>query len=123
MKNLITACVLLLGFVVSAQNLQLTTSPDSNEYASAYEVDNSDIVNTKASEVLAREEFLKAAKYNDIPTRQFTDLSGINNGFYLITGVYSKDKNAKKHIRKLKKKQVEAAYFTHPETNLRYVFL
>lgn len=124
MKKLITACAFLLSIGVSSQDLQQpSTSPESNAYASAYEDNATANVTTTANEVLEHEEFLKAAKYNDIPTRQFKNLNGINDGYYLITGVYSKDKNAKKHVKKLKKKQIEAAYFTHPETNLRYVYL
>ena len=124
MKNLITACVFLLSIAVSAQDLQQNSSlPDSNEYASAYEDNSSGNVATKAREVLEHEEFLKAAKYNSIPTRQFKNLIGINDGYYLVTGVYGKEKNAKKHIKKLKRNQINAAYFTHPETNLSYVYL
>ena len=124
MKKLITACVFLLCIAVSAQDLQQNSSSlDTNEYASAFEDNRPVNVNTTAIGIFDHDEFLKAAKYNAIPTRQFKGLNGINDGFYLVTGVYSKEKNAKKHIKKLKKKQVEAAYLTHPETNLRYVYL
>lgn len=124
MKNIIIACAFLLSIGVSAQDSQDNSSlPSSNAYASAYEDGTTGNLTNEASEILDREAFKKAAKYNDIPTRLFQRLSGINNGFYLITGVYSKDKNAKKHVKKLKKKKIEAAYFKHPETNLRYVYL
>ena len=123
MKNLITACVFLISIGASAQDLQQNiTSSESNAYASAFE-DNSAENSAVDNSALERETFLKAAKYNDIPTRQFKNLNGIVDGYYLVTGVYSKEKNAKKHIKKLKRKQIDAEYFTHPETKLSYVYL
>ena len=124
MKKFITACVFLLSAGIGAQDIEQHSSlAASNEYTSAYEDNDTDNAVSKAEELLEREEFLKAAKYNDIPTRQFKNLAGIADGYYLITGVYSKEKNAKKHIKKLRKKNIAAAQLTHPETNLRYIYL
>ncbi|MEX0288862.1 MAG: OmpA family protein [Flavobacteriaceae bacterium] len=122
MKKIITSCAFLLSIGMFAQGIQ-DNSGAANAYASAFESDGTTTSTPASAEALAHKEFLKAAKYNDIPTRKFTDLSGIESGYYLVTGVYSKQKNAKKHIKKLKRKDLNASFFTHPETNLSYVYL
>lgn len=124
MKRLTIACIFLLTPGLFAQGIQDSSlAPDTNEYASAFEKSSDENTNQKAKEASEHEEFLKAARYNDIPTREFRKLSGVNNGYYLVTGVYSKEKNAKKHIKKLKRNDLKAAFITHPDTGLRYVYL
>ena len=124
MKKIINSCAFLLSMGLFAQGIQDNpAAATTNEYASAFESNEASNTTAKAAEVLAYEEFLKAAKYNDIPTRKFTDLGGIDSGYYLITGVYSKEKNAKKHIKKLRRRDIDASFLRHPETDLRYVYL
>ena len=124
MKKIITPCIFLLSLGVFAQGIQdARNTVEANEYASAFESKASGTTPAKSAEAIEHEAFVKAAKYNDIPTRKFDKLNGVSGGYYLVTGVYSKEKNAKKHIKKLKKKDLEASSITHPVTALSYVYL
>lgn len=124
MKKLCAACIMLLSIVVFPQDRRETNSMQNREtYAAVVEKNNRDHepnVNRPGS---TREEFLKAARENDIPTREFSNLKGVQNGYYLVVGVYSSVKNAKRHIRKLKKKHFEAQNMLHPDSALNYVFV
>jgi len=124
MKKFIKAYLFLLSIGVFAQGIQDSpTTLDTNEYASAYEKDNHREKPNKTKEASENEEFIKAAKYNDIPTREFSGLEDVNNGYYIIAGVFSNQRNANRLIKKLKKKELHARYIIHPDTNLKYVYL
>ena len=67
--------------------------------------------------------FLKTAKENNISTRKLGDLKGVKNGYYIVSGVYGDENNAKKMANGLKKKGFEADYFPNSKNNLNYTFL
>tara|TARA_R110002167_G_scaffold206691_18_gene410817 strand:+ start:25008 stop:27962 length:2955 start_codon:yes stop_codon:yes gene_type:complete len=67
--------------------------------------------------------FLKAARDNEIPTRTFRKLTGVNNGFYIIAGVYSNIENAKKLLRKYQSQGFGAGLITVPTNGLNYLYL
>ncbi|WP_273275442.1 OmpA family protein [Maribacter polysiphoniae] len=66
--------------------------------------------------------FEEAAEKNDIPHRKLTHLN-IKDGYYIIAGVYSKNRNAKKVVKKNKNKGYDSGYIHNPENNLNYVYL
>lgn len=124
MKKFISTSIFLLSIGLFSQNLTDTPNPaETGEYASAYysTIEGAKVSVNKVSS--DRDDFIKAADYNDIPTRQFVDLEGVDSGYYIIAGVYSKTRNATKQIRKLKKDDLYAASISHPESGLQYVFL
>ena len=43
-----------------------------------------------------RKSFLKTAKEHNISTRKLSNLKGVKNGYYIISGVYGDENNAKK---------------------------
>ncbi len=122
MKNLFTAYVLLLSFSVLSQGLH-NGSAVQNTATYALADNNTDQYSSPLSSAGTHEEFLKAARENNIPTREFSRLTGVTNGFYLVVGVYGNSKNTRRHIRKLKKKHFDAESFLHPDSGLNYVFL
>ena len=72
---------------------------------------------------ISQKSFLQIAKENDISTRKLSDLKGVKNGYYIISGVYGDENNAKKMANGLKKKGFEADYFPNSKNNLNYTFL
>ena len=70
------------------------------------------------------ETFEEAADRNEIPHRTFSGLENVENGYYIVSGVFSKGKNLKKTIKKLKRKGFEnAGFINNPENELNYVYL
>ena len=67
--------------------------------------------------------FFKMAKGNSIPTRTFRNLAGVKDGFYVIAGVYSDARNAKKMIRKFNRKGFESNLINVADTGLNYLYL
>jgi outer membrane protein OmpA-like peptidoglycan-associated protein len=72
---------------------------------------------------ISQRSFLKIAKENDISTRKLSDLKGVKNGYYIVSGVYGDENNAKKMANVLRKKGFEADYFPNSENKLNYTFL
>lgn len=79
-------------------------------------------IKTKAVETISKS-FLQTAKENAISTRKLGDLNGVNNGYYIISGVYGDEGNAGKVANGLKKKGFEADYLLNPKNNLNYTYL
>ncbi|WP_232625237.1 OmpA family protein [Pareuzebyella sediminis] len=70
------------------------------------------------------ESFEEAAKRNNIPHRKFEGLAEVENGYYIISGVFSKGKNLKKTIKKSQRKGFkDAGYIVNPQNGLNYVYL
>lgn len=72
---------------------------------------------------LQKKDFTKLAKENNIPTRTFSNLKGVKNGYYIIQGVYSNEKSVKKLVEKYSKKGFESNYINITDTGLNYVYL
>ncbi|WP_430428618.1 OmpA family protein [Maribacter litoralis] len=70
-----------------------------------------------------KKEFQKAAEAIPVPYRAFNKIENIENGYYVISGTFSKNKNLKSQVRKLNKKGFNAGYFQNPKTQLYYVYL
>lgn len=120
MKKLITTYIVLLFLGAKAQDFQDIS------------LEGTDTVDAKTSTydpfdvtaVSINETFEEAADRNEIPRRTFSGLGGVENGYYIVSGVFSKGKNLKKTVKKLQRKGHEGAGFIHnPENGLNYVYL
>ncbi len=121
MKKLLPSLIFLLSFGVFAQDLQdfrieetPTTASNDTESLSSY----------PEPVVSINKTFEEAADSNDIPHRTFSNLEKVENGYYIISGVFSEGRNLKKTVKKLERKGFEeAGYITNPENELNYVYL
>ncbi|WP_396591214.1 PorP/SprF family type IX secretion system membrane protein [Allomuricauda sp. R78024] len=50
-------------------------------------------------------------------------INGLGSGFYIIANVFEKPSNAKRFVKELNAKGLNASYFINPENNYRYVYL
>lgn len=118
MKNIFRAILFILCYSVSAQSIQETAVV--NHYPTEqFNNDYSEETQQKENQ----EAFAKAASDNDIPQRTFTNLTDVQNGYYLISGVFSKSKKLGKEVKKLSKKGFSSGYFQHPENSLYYLYV
>ena len=81
------------------------------------------ITPSETSFTAAEELFKTAAKQNNIATKTVRGLHNIYNGYYLVTGVFGVQENAKKLVRSLNNKRVNAKLFINPENGLNYVYI
>lgn len=68
-------------------------------------------------------DFLNAVNENNIPQRTLSNLKGVENGYYVISSIFSKPNKLDKHVKKLKKEGFGAGYIQNPENDLYYVYL
>ena len=121
MRKLIPSLFLFISFNAFAQDIQElrideTPTTVSNETTSP--------ASYTAPAVSINTTFEEAADSNNIPYRTFSGLEDVENGYYIISGVFSKTKNSKKTVKKLKRKGFEeAGFITNPENGLNYVYL
>ncbi|HET8736620.1 MAG TPA: OmpA family protein [Pricia sp.] len=121
MTNLLATALFLCSFCLVAQDLQhlgidqahVTAGIGSQNYGAS-----------PATPVSINETFEEAADRNNIPHKSFNGLKGVENGYYIVSGVFSKEKNATRALKKLKRKGFEeAGYLTYPENGLNYLYL
>ncbi len=115
MKKLITAYFFLAVLGLTAQ----TTSETSLVLASNTENMQ---VPLDTDPISIDETFEAAADRNEIPHRKLTNLAGVEEGYYIITGVFGHGKNLRRALRKLKKKYAAPGFINNPENNLNYVY-
>lgn len=60
---------------------------------------------------------------NNIKSRVFTDLKGVDNGFYIIANVYKNKVYLKNYIKNLQSKGIKANYVFNPNNGLNYMYL
>ena len=115
MKKIITTYFLLASMSIFSQentDIVLDETQDQIEFKS----ENENIITINDS-------FEEAAKKNNIPYRSFDNLEGVEDGYYIITGVFNEGKNLKKVIKKLKKKGFDANSIYNPDNKLNYVYI
>lgn len=121
MKKLLTTYFLLLFLGISAQdfqNISLEETAATNSNTSNYNPYD------QAESFSINETFEEAADRYDIPHRTFSSLQNIENGYYIVSGVFSNSKNLKRTVKKLKRKGFDGAGFIYnPENGLNYVYL
>lgn len=69
------------------------------------------------------DEFAQAANSQHVKNRRFTNLEGVDDGYYTVVNVYKNDLYLHKFLDELKAQGVEADYFTNPNNGLKYVYL
>ncbi len=121
MKKLLTACIILLSLGICAQDLHgigierspTTASNDTPRHGTYAD-----------RPVLIGQTFEEAADIYNIPHRTFSNLEKVENGYYIVAGVFSKGRNLRKSIRKLTHRGFEeTGYITYSENGLNYVYL
>jgi len=122
MKKRITACLLLLSLGIGAQNIQ-ETDIDQSTGSIAFDTSTSAEGDDSNGIISISETFEEAAKRNNIPYRSFEGLQGVEDGYYVIMGVFNEGKNLKRAVKKLKKKRFDSGFILNPENNLNYVYL
>lgn len=120
MKILFTSCFLLVSVVMTAQN---NTTIGADQTKSERAIDAAEKKPAPIENISITEPFKEAAKKNNIPTRSFEGLEGVEDGYYAISGVFSKGRNLKRAIKKLKKKGFSAGSILNPENSLNYVYI
>ncbi|WKX77973.1 hypothetical protein [Zobellia laminariae] len=121
MKKLITAFIFLLSYGTFAQDFD---NLESEEIVITTETEPVSFSPVAAETFSINETFEEAADRHEIPHRTFSGLSGTENGYYIISGVFSKEKTLNKTLKKLLKKGFDSAgYIVNPENDLNYVYL
>ncbi|MGI9551476.1 MAG: OmpA family protein, partial [Aurantibacter sp.] len=69
------------------------------------------------------ETFEEAADKNNITYRTFSNMVTTPNGYYIISGTFSSDKNRDKAVKKLKRKGFEPGSVKNAKNGLNYVYL
>ncbi|VAW17639.1 Outer membrane lipoprotein omp16 precursor [hydrothermal vent metagenome] len=121
MKKLITGYILFLSLSISAQtDTDFGIAQESTVANTSFSTENSNTSET----IAINETFEEAAEKNNIAHRTLENLKDVEDGYYVVSGVFSKDKNLKKTIKKLHKKGFEeAGYIKNPDKALFYVYL
>ena len=118
MKHIFPICVFLFYLSVGAQDFQ-TGLASSNTGASKNTADQTSYSTDRTDD----EGFFNAASANNIPQRTLTDIDGFSNGYYVISGVFSKDNKLDKQVKKLNKQGFNAGYIKNPKNKLYYLYL
>lgn len=119
MKNIFAFLTLLISLNIGAQGFHddlLSEKKESQQFSEYKSV-------SPLSSNTDNEDFEEAANNYDIPQRTFKNLSGIDEGYYVVIGVFSNPDRLGKHVRKLKRKGFDAGYLSHPENSLNYLYL
>ncbi|MEA1786475.1 PorP/SprF family type IX secretion system membrane protein [Arenibacter sp. GZD96] len=69
------------------------------------------------------DEFSQLAQQNNVKSRKFRNLQGVEDGYYVVANVYKGDLYLQKFIDELERKGIQASYFTNPSNGLKYVYL
>lgn len=121
MKKLLPLIIFLLSFKLFAQDLQDLRIDDTPTTASN---DPKKRKSYPDPVVSIDKTFEEAADSQNIPYRTLSGLESVENGYYIISGVFRKGKNSNKKVKKLKRKGfTESGYITNPENGLNYVYL
>ncbi len=120
MKKLITGYIFFLSLSISAQtDTDFGIAKESTVANTSFSTENSNTFEA----IAINETFEEAAEKNNIAHRTLENLKDVEDGYYVVSGVFSKDKNLKKTIKKLHKKGFEAGYIKNPDKGLFYVYL
>jgi len=120
MKNFFMALLLLCCLGTFAQDftsaLDIVQSDSPKRSVEDYGIDD-------IGDGDSQEAFKKAALENGLPQRTFKNLVGVENGYYLISGVFRKTNKLDRKIKKLNKKGLDAGYLLNPENGLNYFYV
>lgn len=69
------------------------------------------------------DEFTQVAKRNNIKSKKFQNLQGVQDGYYVVANVYKGEKYLNNFVNQLTQDGVRADYFENPNNGLKYVYL
>lgn len=118
MKKIFSAFLFVFCFVAAAQSFQQPNTTSQNPIA-----DNTTYNQTLSTASSNQDAFIVAALEKGIAQRSFENVPDVTNGYYLISGVFSKSKKLDKQVNKLTKKGFDSGYFKNPENNLYYLYV
>ena len=98
-------------------------SSPSSEVSQVYGNASTNINTTENTSSKKAVLFEEAAHIKGIPQRKLTNLGKVDDGYYIIAGVFGKSRNAKKAVRKYKKMGFDPGYIHNPENNMNYLYL
>ncbi|MGB3145057.1 MAG: OmpA family protein [Maribacter sp.] len=78
---------------------------------------------TNQSKTEEHRSFEKAAEELAILQKTFTNVTDVKNGYYVISGVFQKDKDLPSQVKKLNRKGFDSGYFQNPDNEMFYLFL
>jgi outer membrane protein OmpA-like peptidoglycan-associated protein len=124
MKNLLTAYIFLIAAICSAQGIEKNYTASNGDYAALTRVNKTTFRNSSVpNKRVSGEAFKRVAAKNNINSRTFYNLKDADQGYYIVTGVFSDLINAKKLVQKLKGKGFSAGFIKNSENSLNYVYL
>ena len=101
MKKLITSFIFLLSLSISAQtDADFGVTQESTVANTSFSTENSNTFQA----IAINESFEEAAEKNNIAHRTLENLKDVEDGYYVVSGVFSKDKNLKKLLKNYVKK-------------------
>ena len=114
----------MLFFAISgsAQGIRNKAASDMDKRFSNIDISTNNNFNSTSDRV-SPEVFGKRASANHIKSRTFKNIKGADEGFYIVSGVFSDVGNAQKLAKKLKDKGFEAGYISNSGNGLNYVYL
>lgn len=115
MKNILSAILLVVCLTGFSQNIQETTAAN---YSPSIDTDTA-----FGAQESTQEMFTRVAAENDIPERTFSNVPNVQNGYYLISGVFTDSKKMDKEVNKLSSKGFSSGYFQNPENKLYYLYV
>lgn len=115
MKNILSAILLVVCLTGFSQNIQETTAAN---YSPSIDTDAA-----FGAQESTQEMFTRVAAENDIPERTFSNVPNVQNGYYLISGVFTDSKKMDKEVNKLSSKGLSSGYFQNPENKLYYLYV
>ena len=121
MKKLLPILLFLVSVGAFAQDLNELQIDYARNTASNDFESSRDYSETALS---INDSFEEAADRNNIPHRTFSGLENVENGYYIVMGVFSNGKNLDRTVKKLKRRSFdEAGFIANPENGLNYVYL
>ncbi len=118
MKNILSIGIFLLSIAVVSQDFQgdLTSDNDKSPIDAQNSISYNQSGNTDRG-------FQEASKSNNIPQRTLTNIEGAMEGYYVVSGVFSKSNKLNRQVRQLNRKGFDSGYIQNPENKLYYLYL
>jgi outer membrane protein OmpA-like peptidoglycan-associated protein len=118
MKKIFNALIFVVVFSATAQNMQETITLNQNSATIISEVYQDEGVEPRQQDA-----FIVAALEKGIAQQTFERLPEVKNGYYLVSGVFSKSNKLSREVKKLNKKGFSAGYFQNPKNSLYYLYV
>ncbi|WP_419213219.1 OmpA family protein [Maribacter sp. X9] len=114
MRNLLQLYFLLFAIFIQAQDFQTALTSENTD-----DPTTPSLVHEKDATIA----FEKVADDYNIAHKTFTNIKEVKNGFYIVSGIFKKNKKLNSQVKKLNKKGFDAGYFQNPDNQLYYLYL